>query len=233
MVNDSRQQRCTLGRCDGSMWLWREEAAVECPCRSERIRSRRQRRLMTDLPALYRRDGAELTRKPVIDLPAALLAHLSAYAETIDERIATGEGLWLQGANGTGKTAAAVAVSKAAVRRGHSVGFHVVPELLNLIRDSYEETRGHQAALDRLNELDLLVLDDLGAERTMPWVLEQFYLIVNRRALDRKPLIVTTDLTSGKLAEQVTPRVVSRLHGICGRPLEFGGPDRREQRAAA
>ncbi len=213
------------------MWLWREDGAVACPCRSDRIRARRLRRLMTDLPALYRDDGAELTRKPVTDLPAALRGRLGAYADTIDERIAAGQGLWLQGANGTGKTSAAVAVSKVAVRQGHSVGFHVVPELLNLIRGSYDDTRGDPDLLDRLGELDLLVLDDLGAERTMPWVLEQFYLIVNRRALDRKPLIVTTNLDVEELAEQVTPRVVSRLYGICGAPIKFSGPDWRERGA--
>lgn len=213
------------------MWLWHEEGAVACPCRSDRIRARRLRRLMTDLPALYRDDGAELTRRPVTDLPAGLRSRLGAYADEIDERIAAGHGLWLQGPNGTGKTSAAVAVSKVAVRLGHSVGFHVVPELLNLIRSSYDETRGDPDLLDRLGELDLLVLDDLGAERTMPWVLEQFYLIVNRRALDRKPLIVTTNLDADELAEQVTPRVVSRLYGICGAPIAFTGPDWREHGA--
>ena len=50
--------------------------------------------------------------------------------------------------------------------------------------------------LDRLAAVDLLHIDDLGAENTTDWVLEQLYSIVNTRYEDERAMIVTTNLSS-------------------------------------
>src|SRR5438270_601144 len=107
-----------------------------------------------------------------------------------------------------------------------AVGFYVVPELLSMIRRSF----GDHAADDytsvkrRIDALDLLVLDDLGAEHGTEWVLEELYVIINRRLLDMRAVIVTTGLSDAELARQLTPRVVTRLERICGAPLTLRGP---------
>ena len=49
------------------------------------------------------------------------------------------------------------------------------------------------AFLDRLAAVDLLHIDDLGAENTTDWVLEQLYSIVNTRYEDERAMIVTTN----------------------------------------
>ena len=94
---------------------------------------------------------------------------------------------------GTGKTTLAMLVSKAALEAGHSVAIYSVPRLLAEIRDTYDADAGERSYTDffaQLVAVDLLHLDDLGAEKQTDWVLEQLYSLVNERyeagALDRR-----------------------------------------------
>jgi len=64
--------------------------------------------------------------------------------------------------------------------------------------------------------VDLLHLDDLGAEHRTDWVLEQLYSIVNERWQDQRAVVVTTNVVDlGELREQIGPRTVSRLAEMC------------------
>ena len=96
---------------------------------------------------------------------------------------------------GTGKTTLAMLVSKAALEAGRSVAIYSLPRLLALIRDVDRRPRpGMIGFLERLAAVDLLHIDDLGAENTTDWVLEQLYSIVNTRYEDERAMIVTTNL---------------------------------------
>ena len=74
-------------------------------------------------------------------------------------------------------------------------------------------------------------MDDVGAEQTSPWVLEQLYTIVNTRYEEGKAIMVTTNLITpegdGALVEQIGQRTVSRLYEICGDPKPMFGEDQR------
>ena len=86
--------------------------------------------------------------------------------------------------------------------------------------------------LDRLTAVDLLHIDDVGAEKTSPWVLEQLYAIVNARYEDERSIVITTNLERDELAEQINERTVSRLEEMC-EILPLWGADARRQRPAA
>jgi DNA replication protein DnaC len=123
-------------------------------------------------------------------------------------------------------------VSKAALDAGRSVAIYSLPRLLNLVREAIESERGMLDLLDRLATVDLLHVDDVGAERQTEWVLEQLYSIVNTRYEDQKAIVVTTNLAPDELGEQIGARTVSRLIEMCGDPLPlFGADKRREYRA--
>ena len=85
--------------------------------------------------------------------------------------------------------------------------------------------------MDKLCSVDLLHIDDVGAEQTTPWVLEQLYTVVNTRYEDRRSLILTTNLIDREgddgCEEQIGDRTVSRLYEMCGEPLPMFGADRR------
>ena len=102
--------------------------------------------------------------------------------------------MWLVGDIGTGKTTLAMLISKAALDAGRTVAIYSLPRLLNLIREAIEHDEGLVGFLDRLATVDLLHIDDLGAENQTDWALEQLYSIVNTRYEDERSIVVTTNL---------------------------------------
>jgi hypothetical protein len=71
--------------------------------------------------------------------------------------------------------------------------------------------------------VELLHIDDVGAEKTSPWVIEQLYSIVNSRYEDGRAIMGTTNLEHPELREQIGDRTVSRIVEICGDPFRSSG----------
>jgi DNA replication protein DnaC len=121
---------------------------------------------------------------------------------------------WLvfQGANGCGKTHLAAAVANRGLANGQGVFFAVVPDLLDYLRASFAPGKDapYDELFDRVRNVDLLVLDDLGAQATTQWAQEKLYQVVNYRHVAGLPTVVTTDQSLDKLQE-AHPRIVSRV----------------------
>jgi DNA replication protein DnaC len=221
--------RCPHGVCDGSGFVIDEatNTASPCRCRPQRISMARARSLSAVIPKRFR--GVSFDRAPVVDMGPEVVDEVRRYVDKIEANLDSGRGLWFMGDVGTGKTTLAMLVSKAALDAGRSVAIYSLPRLLAEIRKTFDEEseRSYLEMMDRLTGVDLLHVDDLGAERTSEWVLEQLYAIVNARYEDQRAIVVTTNLQPDELREQITPRTVSRLVEICGDPLPLYGRDRR------
>jgi DNA replication protein DnaC len=226
-----RSGRCELGLCDGSGFLVDEETdtASDCQCRAGQIARRRTAGLAGRIPRHYQYVSFERPPVPEIARVAPeVVQEIRRYVRDIDARLDAGQGLWLMGDVGTGKTTLAMIVSRAAVEAGRSVAIYSLPRLLNLIRAAIDTDDGMVGFLERLAAVDLLHIDDLGAENSTDWVLEQLYSIVNTRYEDERAMIVTTNLKYEELVDQLGERTVSRLVAICGNGLPlFGEDDRR------
>lgn len=158
----------------------------------------------------------------------ATLASLEGEAADLaDEWADTGmsASVLLLGAVGVGKTHTACALARAAWQAGSGVQFSPVVELLDQLRPG-----GPDGALERAITVDVLVLDDLGGERPTDWTGERLYALVNRRWLEQRPTIVTSNLAPIELEQAVGPRVFSRLYHDAIR-LQIGGDDRRRTAA--
>jgi DNA replication protein DnaC len=221
--------RCEFALCDGSGFLVDEEtrSTRDCRCRPLRLAATRARRLEGRIPKRYREISFE--QSEVIDMERRFptqVRELRAYVREIDANLDAGRGLWLAGGPGTGKTALAMIVSKAAIDAGRTVAIYSCPRLLSVIRESID-SGGVLDFLDRLAGADLLHVDDLGAEHRTEWVLEQLYSIVNARYEEQRATLVTSNLDHDELSAQLGERIVSRLEGMCGDPLPFYGEDAR------
>jgi DNA replication protein DnaC len=226
----SGEPRCALGICDGSGFVVDEETntASDCQCRAARIAGARTRSLAGRIPRRYR--GVSFERPPVSDIARTApeqVRTVRRYVQRISANLDEGKGLWIQGDVGTGKTTLAMLVSKSALDAGRSVAIYSLPRLLNLLRESMDSEAGMLDFMDRLTAVDLLHLDDLGAENQTDWVLEQLYSIVNSRYEAERAIVATTNLMPDELAERLGARTVSRLVEICGDLIPLYGEDKR------
>ena len=225
---------CELGVCDGSGWIEVDEmTAKPCGCRAIKAKRKQSRRLGTGIPKRFR--GVGFDRQPIADMDRTLLREIRSYVKDINANLDKGRGLWLFGDVGTGKTSLAMLVSKAALDAGRSVAIYSLPRLLSDIKETYEDRSqsSYMELFERVVGVDLLHIDDLGAEKRTYWVLEQLYSIINERWQEQKSIVVTTNLVDvDELRDQIGPRTVSRLHEMCDL-IPIMGRDRRMQQHAA
>ena len=223
------ERACPLGVCDGSGWiLGPENVARPCECRDRALARARSRGVASVIPAKYR--GVGFDRPPVTAMEPTIVRPVRNYCENIVDKLDSGRGLWLMGDVGTGKTTLAMLVSKSALEAGRSVAIYSLPKMLARIRRTYDAEAGEQSYLEffeRLTAVDLLHIDDLGAEKRSDWVLEQLYALVNERYESQKSIVVTTNLNQDELEEQIGPRTVSRLVEICEDIVPMFGKDER------
>jgi DNA replication protein DnaC len=226
---------CPLGVCDGSGWiLGPEDVARPCDCRERSLARRRARGVRSVIPRRYRDVSLEIARNDGVN--PVVLKVVGDFIAEIGPRLDKGQGLWLAGRVGSGKTALAMLVSKTALEAGRTVAIYSLPKLLARIRATYEKDLGgdsYTQFFDRLISVDLLHVDDLGVEKRSDWVLEQLYSVVNERYETERSMVVTTNLEQPALEEQIGERTVSRLIEICGPPLTIDGDDLRYPRAPA
>lgn len=138
---------------------------------------------------------------------------LREYAEHVTDCLDQNLGLFLTGPVGCGKTHLIVGIARIACALGANPLFVSVPEWFQSLRDSYADSRqtNEHKLLTQLREADLLILDDLGAERSSDWVRERLYLVINDRYVRERPTWVTTNLTVEELNATLGERSVSRL----------------------
>ncbi|MDE2745199.1 MAG: ATP-binding protein [Chloroflexota bacterium] len=117
--------------------------------------------------------------------------------------------LTLIGGTGVGKTHLAAAAANDRLAVGDSVCFAVVPELLDALRASYRDDgeASFEATFEWLKQVDILVLDDLGAHQATEWANEKLYQLCASRYLRRAPTLITTNVAP----ESLDPRLASRL----------------------
>ena len=162
-----------------------------------------------------------------------LMDKARAYVENWKEAYKNNTGLLLFGDVGTGKSFFAGCIANALLDRDVPVLMTNFPTILNRLTGMFSEDRADFIA--SFDEYDLLIIDDLGVERSTEYAMEQMFFVIDSRYRSRRPMIITTNL---KLAELKNPpdlahaRIYDRILERCA-PILFAGKNFREENAGA
>lgn len=127
------------------------------------------------------------------------------YAKMFDRQESTSLLIW--GEPGNGKSHLAAAICQDIKSRGFIPVFQSVPELLARIRNTFnrQSKESEQEIMNAVLKCDLLVLDDIGAEKISDWVLESMFRIIDGRYRNKKPTLFTTNFTPTELLFRFMP----------------------------
>lgn len=162
--------------------------------------------------------------------------------------------LFICGSVGSGKTIYAAALLMEAFKQDYTNAltldhhdvplfptrmFITVPELLMKIRgafnkpkhstiqDTNEVSWSEEDIIDQYSNIEMLVLDDLGAEKQSEWALQTLYLIINKRYENLRPTIITSNMSLDELGDALgNDRIPSRIYAMCEQ-VDFGNKDLR------
>ncbi len=228
--------------CGGTGWrlVSSEGGGLVRRCECADVSRRRRFLDRAGIPARYRHctlAGFELWNP---DDPTLGRAR-RAVQEFVDLFPHVDRGLLLMGPVGCGKTHLAVAALQELIEsKGVTGRFADFTSLVLNIQMTFDGEGSSRELLQPLTETQVLVLDELGAGKTTPWVMDLLYYLVNTRYLEGRTTVFTTnysDFAAGagqdSLTDRVSARIRSRLFEMCRRVELRGGDYRRERLAHA
>ncbi len=135
--------------------------------------------------------------------------------------------LLFNGGTGLGKTHLALAIGAAVGEQGYQVCYETAISLFSkLEKAKFTPSQEIAQQVQKLEESDLLIIDDLGTEMPGQFVTAALYGLLNQRLMAGKPMLITTNLTVEEAGRRYTPQIASRLQGEF-RTIPFLGTDIR------
>lgn len=148
------------------------------------------------------------------------------YVERFDLMYQKCQGMLFYGPPGTGKSYLAAAIANELMEMQKSI---IMTSFVKIL----DKTAESESLVDSLNQADLLIIDDLGAERETSYALERVYNVIDSRYRANKPMLLTTNLGVEELKNSDNiqyRRIYDRILEICY-PVEFTGPSWRRKEA--
>ena len=135
--------------------------------------------------------------------------------------------LLFNGGTGLGKTFLSACIAREVAAKGCSVAYETASHLFSkLEKHRFHPDEDTARDVKRLQECDLLILDDLGTELPGQFVTAALYTLLNDRLLANKPMVISTNLNIEEIGQRYSPQIRSRLQGSF-RLLPFVGQDIR------
>lgn len=214
-----KKTRPRMCRCD------REKAAAEEKSEKEQLAKNRINAIRKDglYSELY--ESCTFEKDDRRDERASRIAR--NYVSHFQEYAEGNAGLMFWGGVGTGKSYLAACIANALIDRYYTVIMAPLQDIVADMTANYNANR--DAVLSRIENCDLLILDDLGVERGTDYMYEHVYDLINTRYLSKKPMIVTTNLSPQQLESDPDirkVRIYDRIKENC-QPIKVAGESRR------
>lgn len=164
---------------------------------------------------------------------ARVKAICQAYVDHFEDRLAQGGGLTFVGSVGAGKSHLAYAIGNALLDREYTVLGIDVYELIDLVKEKVYGKGGmseRQAVRSLVDDIDLLILDEVGAQLGTDWELVTLFKVINERYKDELPTILLSNLDEPELKGYLGERVMSRMEEGGGATLVLDWEDYRSRR---
>lgn len=167
--------------------------------------------LESEMPKRYRKANFN-DYKPKNKSQEKALKVAKEYVLNIDDNRKNGKNLIFAGysSTGTGKTYLSCCIAKALIKKAIKVKFINVIDMINTIKQDFK--------INQYTDVPVLIIDDLGKEKTSEWVCEQLYAIINKRYSEEMPTILTIEGNIDLLRENYDERgksILSRLLEYC------------------
>ena len=231
-------RQCSVRWIDGNM----RKMPVRCKCRVEEDKIEAERiKQLERIAAVKKLKVSSLMDEKFVECTFANIGEnadnrrqigiCKRYVEKFREMLAKNQGLLFYGNVGTGKTLLACCIGNELMERLYPV---FATSFIKILEQS-KAFKGTEvdADISRMNNADLLIIDDLGAERSTDYALEIVYNVIDSRYRAKKPLIVTTNLNIYDMRSAVDTRykrIYDRIFEMCY-PVEFTGKSWRTREA--
>ncbi len=205
-----------------------EKKAAQLAKDRERIKRLRCRSLMDEM---FRHSTFDNARMDEYNQKPMRIAKI--YAEQFEQMLEKNRGILFYGPPGTGKTYSAACIANFLLDKGIPVMMTSFVKL-NQIVSSRRVEDDDESILDAMNRAQLLIIDDLGAERDSEYSVERVYSFIDNRVRSKLPLILTTNLSMRQMQETKDiryQRIYDRIFQVCF-PVEVPGTSRRMREAA-
>jgi DNA replication protein DnaC len=190
-----------------------EEAAEERVKRKEEVRKQERLLFLSHLPPVTRQSCT--FDKFEVRSPSCAVALRTARSFVAGKR--RHHFLTFGGDKGRGKTHLALAVGWEWFDKVGMVCYYHTVEMLDYLRAGYhiqerEELYNFDQRMVFFKTVPLLILDDLGTQKSTEWARERLDSIVDARWLNAKPTVFTTNLKPEEMEEREEGRLGSRIH---------------------
>ena len=223
-------QGSECSECHGTGWVyWRDAEGIEygrrCECGLVERQIMERKLSFANLPEafadmelntfcldVYRKEDS---RKTIRQACSAV----KYYLDNLNDMRSAGMGLYLYSdTKGSGKTRMAASIANELIKKYRmQVKFAGSVQIVNEIKASWSSRDENESSLlSALASVDVLVIDDFGAEVPKDWIGERFYAIVNGRYQDKQPTIFTSNsnLEDLRYDERIVNRIKERTYQI-------------------